>query len=222
MSPGGVWPWPPCAPRPPPRSRPNCQWLLLAYRACVRRKTLYACAGRPSPCARRASRAARSERPSASETASWTKRSTACRRRPGRGAHELRTTAGPAARDLRAEGLSLKQIAAKLGVSKSTVSLWVRDPALPPLSPQEHRRLKAQQARLPRLHPRVRGRRGSGAILARCHRGGSGPVPQADTETAQPRRPSGKTSAATTTAVFASMCYGTPSSTGTSRAGPEP
>jgi transcriptional regulator with XRE-family HTH domain len=58
-----------------------------------------------------------------------------------------RDDARAAARDLRAQGLSLKQIAAKLGVSKSSVSLWVRDPALPPLSPQEWRRLKAEASR---------------------------------------------------------------------------
>ena len=48
------------------------------------------------------------------------------------------------ARELRAQGPSLKEIVAKLGVSKSSVSLWVRDPELPPLSDEECRRRKAE------------------------------------------------------------------------------
>src|SRR5437763_131143 len=36
------------------------------------------------------------------------------------------------ARTLRARGLTLAQIAAKLGVAKSSVSLWVRDVPVPP------------------------------------------------------------------------------------------
>jgi hypothetical protein len=36
------------------------------------------------------------------------------------------------ARDLRAQGLTLLEIAEKLGVSKSSVSLWVRDIEIPP------------------------------------------------------------------------------------------
>lgn len=36
------------------------------------------------------------------------------------------------ARSLRAEGLTLADIAARLGVAKSSVSLWVRDVAVPP------------------------------------------------------------------------------------------
>jgi AcrR family transcriptional regulator len=52
------------------------------------------------------------------------------------------------ARRLRREqGLSLKEIAASLGVAKSSVSLWVRDIEL---TPEQHRRLAAQN----RMHPR--------------------------------------------------------------------
>src|ERR1700722_15493139 len=44
------------------------------------------------------------------------------------------------ARELRAEGLNYNQISARLGVSKSSVSLWVRDLPIPPgLSCEENR-----------------------------------------------------------------------------------
>jgi DNA-binding CsgD family transcriptional regulator len=52
------------------------------------------------------------------------------------------------ARQLRAEGLNYNQIAARLGVSKSSVSLWVRDLPIPPgLSYEENRRRSAEGAR---------------------------------------------------------------------------
>jgi hypothetical protein len=47
----------------------------------------------------------------------------------------------------RDEGLSLKDIASRLGVAKSSVSLWVRDVEL---TPEQHKFLAAQN----RLHPR--------------------------------------------------------------------
>src|SRR5277367_143748 len=52
------------------------------------------------------------------------------------------------ARELRAEGLNYDQITARLGVSKSSVSLWVRDLPTPPgLSYEENRRRSAEGAR---------------------------------------------------------------------------
>jgi DNA-binding CsgD family transcriptional regulator len=52
------------------------------------------------------------------------------------------------ARELRAEGLNYKEIAARLGVSKSSVSLWVRDLPIPPrLSYEENRRRSAEGTR---------------------------------------------------------------------------
>ena len=52
------------------------------------------------------------------------------------------------ARKLRAEGLNYNQITARLGVSKSSVSLWVRDLPIPPgLSYEETRRRSAEGAR---------------------------------------------------------------------------
>jgi len=52
------------------------------------------------------------------------------------------------ARELRAEGLNYNQITARLGVSKSSVSLWVRDLPVPPrLSYEENRRRSAEGAR---------------------------------------------------------------------------
>ena len=52
------------------------------------------------------------------------------------------------ARRLRAEGLSYNQIAAKLGVSKSSISLWVRDlPRTGPLSYEEWRRRNTEGKR---------------------------------------------------------------------------
>jgi transcriptional regulator with XRE-family HTH domain len=52
------------------------------------------------------------------------------------------------ARSLRAEGLNYKEIAARLGVSKSSVSLWVRDLPIPPgLSHEENRRRSAEATR---------------------------------------------------------------------------
>jgi hypothetical protein len=52
------------------------------------------------------------------------------------------------ARELRAEGLAYHQITARLGVSKSSVSLWVRDLPIPPrLSYEENRRRSAEGAR---------------------------------------------------------------------------
>ena len=48
------------------------------------------------------------------------------------------------ARRLRGEGLSYAQIAARLGVSKSSISLWIRDLPRPPhLSPEESRKRSA-------------------------------------------------------------------------------
>jgi hypothetical protein len=52
------------------------------------------------------------------------------------------------ARQLRAEGLNYNQITALLGVSKSSVSLWVRDlPTPPALSYEENRRRSAEGSR---------------------------------------------------------------------------
>jgi transposase len=52
------------------------------------------------------------------------------------------------ARELRAEGLNYNQISARLGVSKSSVSLWVRDLPVPPrLSYEETRKRSAEGAR---------------------------------------------------------------------------
>jgi transcriptional regulator with XRE-family HTH domain len=52
------------------------------------------------------------------------------------------------ARQLRAKGLNYNQITARLGVSKSSVSLWVRDLPTPPgLSYEENRRRSAEGAR---------------------------------------------------------------------------
>ena len=52
------------------------------------------------------------------------------------------------ARRLRGEGLSYDQIAKRLGVSKSSVSLWVRDLPRPPhLSPEESRKRSAEGVR---------------------------------------------------------------------------
>jgi hypothetical protein len=53
-----------------------------------------------------------------------------------------------AARDLRAQGLDYEDIAAALGVAKSSVSLWVRDLPTPPrLSYQENRKRSAEGSR---------------------------------------------------------------------------
>ena len=52
------------------------------------------------------------------------------------------------ARDLREQGLDYKQIVAELGVSKSSVSLWVRDMPRPPgLSYEESRKRSADGVR---------------------------------------------------------------------------
>jgi hypothetical protein len=52
------------------------------------------------------------------------------------------------ARELRAQGFSYNEITARLGVSKSSVSLWVRDPPRHPrLSYEENRRRSAEGAR---------------------------------------------------------------------------
>src|ERR1700730_10835719 len=54
------------------------------------------------------------------------------------------------ARELRTEGMSYKEIAAELGVSKGSCSLWLRDMATPErLSPERRRErmVLAQQAR---------------------------------------------------------------------------
>lgn len=52
------------------------------------------------------------------------------------------------ARELRAQGLSYNEITARLGVSKSSVSLWVRDlPGPPRLSYEENRRRSAEGVR---------------------------------------------------------------------------
>ena len=52
------------------------------------------------------------------------------------------------ARDLRAQGLDYDEIAASLGVSKSSVSLWVRDLPTPPrLSYEENRKRSAEGSR---------------------------------------------------------------------------
>ena len=52
------------------------------------------------------------------------------------------------ARELRTQGLAYNQIAVRLGVSKSSVSLWVRDlPSPPALSYAENRRRSAEGAR---------------------------------------------------------------------------
>src|SRR6202042_3679670 len=52
------------------------------------------------------------------------------------------------ARELRAEGLNYNQITARLGVSKSSVSLWVRDLPVPPrLSYEENRKRSAEGVR---------------------------------------------------------------------------
>jgi transcriptional regulator with XRE-family HTH domain len=53
------------------------------------------------------------------------------------------------ARELRAQGLDYEEIVAALGVSKSSVSLWVRDMPRPEhLSPAAHRRRSAESTRL--------------------------------------------------------------------------
>jgi hypothetical protein len=66
----------------------------------------------------------------------WTRRA--------RAKDELRT----AARDLRAQGLDYEDIAAALGVAKSSVSLWVRDLPTPPrLSYEENRKRSAEGSR---------------------------------------------------------------------------
>jgi hypothetical protein len=66
----------------------------------------------------------------------WTRRA--------RAKDELRT----AARNLRAQGLDYEDIAAALGVAKSSVSLWVRDLPTPPrLSYEENRKRSAEGAR---------------------------------------------------------------------------
>jgi hypothetical protein len=66
----------------------------------------------------------------------WTRRA--------RAKDELRTTA----RDLRAQGLDYEDIAAALGVAKSSVSLWVRDLPTPPrLSYEENRKRSAEGSR---------------------------------------------------------------------------
>jgi transposase len=49
------------------------------------------------------------------------------------------------ARDLRAQGLKYQEIAAELGVSKSSVSLWVRDLPTPPRLSQEESRKRAAE-----------------------------------------------------------------------------
>jgi transcriptional regulator with XRE-family HTH domain len=52
------------------------------------------------------------------------------------------------ARKLRAEGLAYAEIAAKLGVSKSSISLWIRDMPRPDgLSPEERRKRSAEGLR---------------------------------------------------------------------------
>src|SRR5215469_14447694 len=52
------------------------------------------------------------------------------------------------ARELRTQGLAYNQIAARLGVSKSSVSLWVRDLPCPPrLSYAENRQRSAEGVR---------------------------------------------------------------------------
>jgi DNA-binding CsgD family transcriptional regulator len=52
------------------------------------------------------------------------------------------------ARELRANGLSYNEITARLGVSKSSVSLWVRDlPGPPRISYEENRRRSAEGVR---------------------------------------------------------------------------
>ncbi len=66
----------------------------------------------------------------------WTRRA--------RAKDELRT----AARDLRAQGLDYEDIAAALGVAKSSVSLWVRDLPTPArLSYEENRKRSAEGSR---------------------------------------------------------------------------
>ncbi len=66
----------------------------------------------------------------------WTRRA--------RAKDELRA----AARDLRAQGLDYEEIAAALGVAKSSVSLWVRDLPIPPrLSYEENRKRSAEGSR---------------------------------------------------------------------------
>jgi hypothetical protein len=66
----------------------------------------------------------------------WTRRA--------RAKDELRA----AARDLRAQGLDYEDIAASLGVAKSSVSLWVRDLPTPPrLSYEENRKRSAEGSR---------------------------------------------------------------------------
>ena len=66
----------------------------------------------------------------------WTRRA--------RAKEELRT----AAWELRAEGLDYEDIAAALGVAKSSVSLWVRDLPTPPrLSYEENRKRSAEGSR---------------------------------------------------------------------------
>lgn len=52
------------------------------------------------------------------------------------------------ARELREKGLDYEEIAAELGVSKGSVSLWVRDMPIPPhLTGEEHRKRSAEAAR---------------------------------------------------------------------------
>jgi hypothetical protein len=52
------------------------------------------------------------------------------------------------ARELRTQGLAYAEIAARLGVSKSTISLWIRDmPRHPRLSPEESRKRSAEGLR---------------------------------------------------------------------------
>lgn len=72
------------------------------------------------------------------------------------------------ARELRAQGLAYNQISAQLGVSKSSVSLWVRDLPRPPrLSYAENRRRSAEGVRRYWAREReVRGALRAGEIAA--------------------------------------------------------
>lgn len=108
------------------------------------------------------------------------------------------------ARELRGQGLDYSEIATRLRVSKSSVSLWVRDLPVPErLSYEECRKRAAEGIHRyweipghrwsqpggpgsPRLHPRERRLRGRTAVLARPHAHPVRPVPAPGAEAPQP------------------------------------
>lgn len=126
------------------------------------------------------------------------------------------------ARKLREQGLAYHQIAAELGVSKSTISLWVRDLPRPPgLSYEECRRRAAEGVRRywAAEHPRREARRqavADAAAASRVWRPHSS-VPRASSVTT--RKQSGRTRVTITTAACASKSGEAVTCTGRSKAG---